>query len=395
MTIENIDDYLVHLKNYEDGNYEYETIHARNDVEEAVTTGKKLVYLKCSPKGFMLTGLFIFTIGLFVGLILLVVLSVDLTIKLNVFSIILGIFGLSSLGYIISRIYSSKQEPDFFIIGSEGIVYKFPKDTAKGFKWDEISLGQFGGNTSSNFLTSIPTTFPDYNIIISMPNGDIIIPEYRTFQSKEYLLTGGRYKIRENFHNLEIFTLETYYHHGKREKNEEFKKKVYHFMDTRDYLTSDDCLTSLTESYQNYKHKKYDYGKYVTSEQILADIIQGKKFVLKGSVIWGLVIAMWVLGIFFWLFFALLPGSTPEVSSFLMLGGFYFFLLFFLFSLLGLLPLGYVLVMSPCGVYYRKCFLTGFFLWDDIYSIKGVSRLYRGTEQTWVKIILSNYKRII
>ena len=46
MNFEKLEEYILELKNYQEGRYEYRTLTSKFDITKAIENGKKIVFLK-------------------------------------------------------------------------------------------------------------------------------------------------------------------------------------------------------------------------------------------------------------------------------------------------------------------------------------------------------------
>lgn len=146
-------------------------------------------------------------------------------------------------------------------------------------------------------------------------------------------------------------------------------------------MHSENHIEQLKEVYNNYKEKKYNFGKYKTINQIREEYLNGKVFVLKGGlrhVDWAILIITSIFGLIFLI-----------SLSFFHIGVALFIFIFWTFwpSLL-LLKLRLVLVISSMGVYYQKSMSKGFFLWENVRDINGKVKMNELIEAMRVTLYL-------
>ncbi|MCK4286019.1 MAG: hypothetical protein KAX18_07440, partial [Candidatus Lokiarchaeota archaeon] len=372
MNFEKLDEYILELQNYQEGRYEYGTLTSEFDIAKAIENGKKIVFLKnkLGAKAYLILG----GVFLVLGLILAIIFSVNIL----VFSMIFGIFGAFGIALIVTGLF--KMRTSFLVLGPEGIVYKLQAGSIKGFKWEKISL-DLGGIMSFSI-----------QIHIVMPNGDFIKLASGDYCSEEFPKSKS-HKMFDRYMSTFMF----YYRMGKfkpQEINlEEDKHQVKKDINSAESTNKvNDYSLDLIKEYDNYKEKKYKFGKYGTREQIRNEFLKGKKFVLKG----GLRVGGWILTILMFaialvsLVAVLLPNLDPYMGIFILP-----FIFTFPTGLLSLLTLRRFLVIGPLGVYYRKALSSGVFSWKDVNNIKSFTQTYRGfTIGVIVKIYMPYGRKI-
>lgn len=367
MNFEKLNDYVIELKNYQEGMYEYRTLTSEVDITKAIEKGKKIVFLKkkLGAKIFLILG----GIFLVLGLILALILSVNILI----FSTFFGIFGGIGIVFIVLGLF--KMRTSFLVLGPEGLVYKLQGESIKGFKWEEISL-DLGASS-----------WDDISINILMPNEDFIKFNYRDYCSEEYSESQSFEVI-----GLDMLTFQFYYRIGKfnlQDMNPEEKlqvKKDNSSTESKNMVNY--SLEDLRKEYHKYKEKKYKFGKYGTREQIKNEFLKGKIFVLKG----GLGVGGWILTILMFAItlLSLFMSLDPDTGIFIIL-----VFLTFPLGLFPLLTLRGFLVIGPLGVYYQKILSSGVFSWKNVNNIKHFTQTYSGfTTGVVVKIYIYHGRKI-
>jgi hypothetical protein len=225
--MDNLDDYILSFQNYKDGNYEYETITSLVDIEKAIESGKKFVFLETSAKIYIIIGFILIFVGLIIALILYIVfyhifLTFDPFIVIILILIPFLIFDIIGLRMLISGFW--KLRTTFIVLGAEGIVYKLKRGGVKGFNWEEISIDFYRTGVEitwegtkeliDSIYASNITSIDSFLIYISMPNGDLIDfgqGDYtmREFPDKKQI---GHGKANALF----LLTFLNYYNYGKK-----------------------------------------------------------------------------------------------------------------------------------------------------------------------------------
>ncbi len=166
--MDNIDEYVLCFQNYNEGNYEYETIDSLNDIRNAVRNGKKFVFTVPGAKIELIIGLIIISIGLITTLSFYANFGIEVfTFNLLIFmTSLLPIFIFAPLGLICLIPGLKKLRPNFMVLGAEGIVYK-KRGAIKSCKWKEVSMDIVDETSELTYMTST-------EIYISMPNGDFL-----------------------------------------------------------------------------------------------------------------------------------------------------------------------------------------------------------------------------
>jgi hypothetical protein len=251
------------------------------------------------------------------------------------------------------------------VLGPEGIAYKLPRGPIQGYRWEVISMDFFKSPYAMG-LTEIEEPSSS-EIIIAMPNGEIIE------------ISPGDYRSKEIKFNLFMLTFKAYYDYGKeksfeRRTVEEEKPPITQSWIGETSLDREHYIEVLKDEYQNYKQKKYNFGRYGTKDQIRNEFLNGKTFVLKGGLRsgdWGSLILFCTFGLFMFIIITLMSFFRPgDFLFFLGLGFFWLFFWLFFASIL-LLKMRNLIVVGTSGVYYRKILNKGFFLWDEISYIEG------------------------
>lgn len=305
-----------------------------------------------------------------------------------VITTVLGIANIPSiLIFIIGLWY---QQTRFMVLGLEGFVYKLRARAIRGFSWEEIKIDIY----NFSYINSVGVKSVRIHII--MPNGDLIKVEPEDYSCKE-ISRDLQYSLYKTL-IVVIFTL--YYDYGKNKalkwqarRTEEHKKKpqpVNSTMSTNMFII-DTWRDQLKEALFNYKKKKYNFGKYWTSEQIQDAFLRKKIFVLRGGITFG----VW--------FIMLLPLIVPIIlilvtNPIYMINLIIFtVIIWFCFSSpLFLVKIGF-LVISSSGVYYRKFIKKSLFSWDDVAKIEGTTKEgYPNLSKEFaaVKIFLLSGKKI-
>jgi len=415
--MDNLDDYILSVQNYKNGNYEFEIITSPDDVKKAieseileevkkaVESGKKFVCIEEGSAGFFVLGAFSISVWilyellteLFSGMLSFPIKSLPGPLLLSVAMFIVFV----SLGlYFIGLEILLLRKP-FIVLGAEGIVYKLRTGDIKGFNWEDVSMDFF----------ELLDKYGHYKISIRilLPGSVIKLGhEGRFYTSKQFpnkKLNG----IDFASHYLFLIFI-TYYNYGKygefeppiRVFNEdvklmkidnsleEFKETSYNskngkveppkisYKEDGKILKKKNYLDELKEVYKNYK-KNYTFGKYETGKQIQDEFSNGKIFVLKGGnmLIWGCSIIMSILSV--WLFILIVFGIVGFIQGSIRSD---FKVLFtFVFIIIGILTFGptiwlflmnrMFLVIGPSGVYYRKIIKTGAFQWCNATVTEG------------------------
>lgn len=385
MRIENLDEYLLQVQNYQEGNYEFGTISSPMDIKNAIKRGKKVVFIKSKARLKMMV--LVVSMIFIVGLIVAIITSIFVEYWIIHFGICMAITGGLALIFLIQGLL--KVGKSFIVLGPEGIVYKLPRAAIQGFSWEDIYMDVFRGQSTLKFYERSP-----YMINIWMPNNNIlkIFPE--DYISKDF--PKPKTFNSPYFQSLFISTFKGYYDFGKRgrletRKLEENERRITTNVTTTRSLVRGDYLDILEEEYKEYKKKNYNFGKYGTIAQIRNEFRKGKTFVLKG----GLRFTDWVFIIFFFglgLFMLILVAViSVEFIEF----GIFFIVLFTFLASMFLIKLRNLIVIGPSGVYYQKILSKGSFLWHNVASIKGynLKYIYSGRENTIVKLYLRNGER--
>lgn len=225
----NLDNYVISFQHYKDGNYEYEAITSLDDIQKAIISGKKFVFISLVSKGVIIFGLILLSLAFILTTIFnyAMVLLYGEFILFVFFSSLL-IFGFFLAGSLIALIPGlGRLRKSFMVLGPEGIVYK-KKYSIKGFNWEKISIGFYRTtlNKSRRSVNIIKTEIDSFQvnreiefldsflIVISMPNGDSFEFGRGDYTMKEFpdKKLVGRRKVNALF----LLTFSNYYNFGKK-----------------------------------------------------------------------------------------------------------------------------------------------------------------------------------
>ena len=218
--MDNLNEYVLSVQNYKNGNYEYETITSPDEIKKAIDSGKKVVFIWSSLLLSIVVGLILIILGLIIGT-LFSVFNPLVDWLFIVFPILFGALGLYA---IIDGLLHLRRP--FIVLGTEGIVYKTRTGDIKGFNWEDINAYFF------EFLANYPARTLRYNrkvnkgkyicqVHLSFPNGDYIKvgnsdpPAYnaRFYSSKEFP------NVKMVLHGFEYYSFflifNAYYNFGK------------------------------------------------------------------------------------------------------------------------------------------------------------------------------------
>jgi hypothetical protein len=340
LSIDNLDDYILRFKMYQEGDYEYGTLISPAHVKNAIESGKKIVFVKSQSA---IEKVIIGSVLLILGLIIGIVISfVKPEFWIIAFSIPMVIFGGFGLYFLIPGL--QKRGTSFVVLGPEGIAYKLPRGPIQGYRWEVISMDFFKSPYAMG-LTEIEEPSSS-EIIIAMPNGEIIE------------ISPGDYRSKEIKFNLFMLTFKAYYDYGKeksfeRRTVEEEKPPITQSWIGETSLDREHYIEVLKDEYQNYKQKKYNFGRYGTKDQIRNEFLNGKTFVLKGGLRsgdWGSLILFCTFGLFMFIIITLMSFFRPgDFLFFLGLGFFWLFFWLFFASIL-LLKMRNLIVVGTSGV---------------------------------------------
>ncbi len=209
--MDNLDDYVLSVQNYKEGNYEYETITSILDVIKAIESGKKFVFLEVGAISLIIVGFVFFILVLILTTIFYYFMYISLGFILFTFFFFLllfGIFAIPILKIFIIPGFLMLRTP-FIVLGAEGIVYKLKTGGIKGFNWEEISMDVVE-ETSDLKLNSMSS----FQIYFSMPNSDFFNFGAGDYSLKEFpdIKQIGCGKAKALF----LFTFVNYYNYGKK-----------------------------------------------------------------------------------------------------------------------------------------------------------------------------------
>ncbi len=121
--MENLDDYILEFKNYQEGSYEFGTLTTEEDITKAIENGKKIVFInnKIQAKIGLILGGMIIIIGFILGIILP---EFELW-EISKFASFVGFFGLTgTIGLIILIIGLLSLRTSYFVLGREVLHIK-------------------------------------------------------------------------------------------------------------------------------------------------------------------------------------------------------------------------------------------------------------------------------
>ncbi|MFW9825121.1 MAG: hypothetical protein ACFFE4_19425, partial [Candidatus Thorarchaeota archaeon] len=99
MRIENLDEYLLQVQNYQEGNYEFGTISSPMDIKNAIKRGKKVVFIKSKARLKMMV--LVISMIYIVGLIVAIITSIFVEYWIIHFGICMAITGGLALIFLI------------------------------------------------------------------------------------------------------------------------------------------------------------------------------------------------------------------------------------------------------------------------------------------------------
>ena len=363
--MENLNEYILRYQQYKEGNYEYETITSPYDVKRIVESGKKIVFVGSNLN----------SIALFItsGGILLIGLIVGILGSFKFFDWVLGIMAIPIIFCFFLGLWY--QRTRFMVLGPEGIVYKLRTHGIRGYNWKEIKMDFYNFSYIKSEWGA--PSFKSVKIHIFMPNGDLIKVEPEDYSCKEIL--GEKYSLNRSLFML-IFAL--YYDHGKNgtfewqtRRTEEQKQKPHPVKSviSTDMFIIDTWRDQLKEELYNYKKKKYEFGKYWTSEEIQDAFLKKKIFVLRGSLpVAGLIFISIPL---ITLILLLVISPINETFSLIESLNLIIFAVVLWFSFISpvFLILRSFLVINSSGVYYRNFLGKNSFSWNVVSKIEGTA----------------------
>ncbi|MFX0181180.1 MAG: hypothetical protein ACFE78_13420, partial [Candidatus Hodarchaeota archaeon] len=131
-------------------------------------------------------------------------------------------------------------------------------------------------------------------------------------------------------------------------------------------MDNHNILEELKEAYKSYKKGEYTFGKYWTGDQIEKAFLDGKIFVLKGSIkIFLPIVLLIVIPVFVFFFIMIIDEEyfIISISISIPLAG-------FLILIVCVTIIRWFVVVGPSGVYYRNVIKRGYFQWKSVTLIK-------------------------
>ncbi|MFX0181179.1 MAG: hypothetical protein ACFE78_13415 [Candidatus Hodarchaeota archaeon] len=126
-------------------------------------------------------------------------------------------------------------------------------------------------------------------------------------------------------------------------------------------MDNHDTLEELKEAYKSYKKGEYTFGKYWTGDQIEKAFLDGKIFVLKGSIkIFLPIFLLMLIPVFVFFFFVIdVEYFIIPISISIPFAG-------FLVLIICVTIIRWFVVVGPSGVYYRNVIKRGYFQWKNV-----------------------------
>lgn len=141
-------------------------------------------------------------------------------------------------------------------------------------------------------------------------------------------------------------------------------------------------IENLKETYEKYKNRSYNFGRYSTDQDISKAFSEGKIFVMKGgfdTTDYFLLILCWIIALIMLCVFLIYPLENLGILSF------FGMVLFVILGSATFIKYLRFLIVGPQGVFFRTFNKKEkFFKWDELINIQDNGRRYRSMEPSTV-----------
>jgi hypothetical protein len=198
----NIDKYLLLVASYRNGDYEYETIKSEEDVIESYSKGKAIVFTATpsGEKAMIWIGVILMAIIMIIFTVIMLVTSTDVELRILFMSIgysFAAVFG--AIFFVPNTVKLIRMKRSFFILTTEGIVYRQKWGGIRAYSWKELGLSLYSVTTNMRTLIGSIPLFESAQFNVILPNQAELEFKPGEYSQKEFISVE---KLREYINKM-------------------------------------------------------------------------------------------------------------------------------------------------------------------------------------------------